>query len=111
MTIADHEAQSLLRQSLDRGVIAGDDLDRQRYYQFAKEATTRQLQPLPSASVVEDVKAKWPIHFRIIDRLSRVHHEVFKTSTVSLQKSGHSKNISLQRRYRQLSKPYSPMTF
>jgi len=84
MTIADHEAQLLLRQSLDRGVTVGDDLNRQRYYQFAKEAATRRLPPLPSPYVVEDIKTKWPIHFQIIDRLSPIHHEVFETSAVSL---------------------------
>jgi hypothetical protein len=67
MTIADHEAQLLLRRSLDRGVTVGDDLDRQRYYQFAKDAITRHLPPLPPLpSVVEDIKAKWPIHFQIV---------------------------------------------
>lgn len=87
MTIADHEAQRLLCQSLDRGVTVGDDLNRQRYYQFAKDAAMRHLPPLPSPSVVEDIKTKWPIHFQISDRLSHVHHEVFETSTVSLIKS------------------------
>ena len=82
-TIADHEAQLLLRQSLDRGVTVGDDIDRQRYHQFAKDATTRYLPPLPSPSIVEEVKRKWPIYSQIVDRLSRVHREVFKTSTVS----------------------------
>lgn len=84
MTIADHEAQLLLRQSLDRGVVVGDDLNRQRYHQFAKDATTRHLPPLPSPSVVADIKTKWPIHFQITERLSRVHQDVFKTSTVSM---------------------------
>ena len=84
MTIADHEAQLLLRQSLDRGVTVGDDPNRKRYYQFAKEAITRRLPPLPSSSVVEDIKGKPPIHLQIVDRLNRVHHEVFETSTVSL---------------------------
>ena len=83
MTIADHEAQHLVRQSLDRGVTVGDDLNRQRYYQFAKDAVTRKLPQLPSSSVVEDIKTKWPIHFQIADRLSRVHREVFESSTVS----------------------------
>lgn len=82
-TIADHEAQLLLRRSLDRGVTVGNDLNRQRYHQFAKEAITRCLPPLPSSSVVEDIKRKWPIHLQIVDRLNRVHHEVFETSTVS----------------------------
>ena len=89
MTIADHEAQLLLRRSLDHGVTVGDDLNRQRYYQFAKDAATRHLPSLPSPSIVEDIKAKWPIHFQIADRLSRVHHEVFETSTVSLLKLRH----------------------
>jgi len=83
-TIADHEAQLLLRQSLDRGVTVGDDPNRKRYYQFAKEAVTRPLPPLPSSSVVEDIKGKPPIHLQIVERLNRVHHEVFETSTVSL---------------------------
>lgn len=83
MTLADHAAQLLLRKSLDRGVTVGDDPHRQRYYQFAKEASTRRLPPLPSSSVVENIKTKWPIHFQIVDRLSRVHHKVFETSTVS----------------------------
>jgi len=82
MTLADHAAQLLLRKSLDRGVTVGDDLHRQRYYQFAKEASTRRLPLLPSSSVVENIKKKWPIHFQIVDRLSRVHHKVFETSTV-----------------------------
>ena len=82
-TIADRETQLLLRQTLDRGVTVGDDIDRQRYHQFAKNATTRYLPPLPSPSIVEDIKRKWPIRFQIVDRLSRVHREVFKTSTVS----------------------------
>lgn len=89
MTIADHEAQLLLRQSLDRGVTVGDDPDRKRYYQFAKEAATRHLPLLPSPSVVEGIKTKWPIHFQITDRLTHVHHEVFKTSTVGLSKLRH----------------------
>jgi len=83
-TIADHEAQLLLRQSLDRGVTIGDDPNRKRYYQFAEEAITRRLPPLPSSSVVEDIKGRPPIHLQIVDRLNRVHHEVFETSTVSL---------------------------
>ena len=82
--IADHEAQVLLRQSLDRGVTVGDDPHRQRYYRFAKEAVTRHLPPLPPSPVVEDIKEKYPIHLQIVDRLSRVHHEVFETSTVGL---------------------------
>lgn len=89
MSIADHEAQGLLRQSLDRGVTVGDDLNRRRYYQFATEAIKRQLPPLPSLPVVEDIKTKWPIHFQIADRVSRVHREVFETSTVSQIKSKH----------------------
>lgn len=84
MSIADHEAQLLLRRSLDCGVTVGDDLNRQRYYQFAKEAATRHLPPLPPSSVVEDVKMKSPIQLQIVDRLSRVHQEMFETSTVSL---------------------------
>ena len=84
VTIADHEAQLLLRRSLDRGVIVGDDLNRQRYYQFAKDAIARRLPPLPSPAVVGDIKTKWPIHFQIVDRLSHVHHDVFESSTVSL---------------------------
>ena len=84
VTLADHEAQLLLRRSLDHGVTVGDDLNRQRYYQFAKDAIARRLPPLPSPAVVEDIKAKWPIHFQIVDRLSHVHHDVFETSTVSL---------------------------
>ena len=84
VTIADHEAQLLLRRSLDRGVIVGDDLNRQRYYQFAKDAITRRLPPLPSPAVVEDIKTKWPIRFQVIDRLSQIHHEVFESSAVSL---------------------------
>lgn len=83
-TIADHEAQSLLRQSLDRGVTVGNDPNRKRYHQFAKEAVTRRLPPLPNSSVVEDIKGNPPIHLQIVDRLNRVHHEVFETSTVSL---------------------------
>jgi len=83
-TITDHEAQLLLRRSLDHGVIVGDDLNRQRYYRFAKEAITRRLPPLPSPAVVEDIKMRWPIHFQIVDRLSLVHHDVFESSTVSL---------------------------
>ncbi|KAF9650882.1 hypothetical protein BDM02DRAFT_3185038 [Thelephora ganbajun] len=85
MTIADHGAQLLLRRSLDCGVTVGDDLSRQRYYQFAKDAVTRHLPPLPSSSIVEDIKTKWPIHFRITNRLSHVHHEVFETSTATVQ--------------------------
>ena len=84
MTIADHEAQLLLRRSLDCGVTVGDDFSRKRYYRFAKDAITRHLPLLPSSSVVEEIKAKWPIHFQIADRLSRVHRDVFETSTVSL---------------------------
>jgi len=84
MTIADHEAQLLLRRSLDRGVTIGEELNRRRYHRFAKDAITRNLPSLPSSSVVEDIKAKWPIHFQIADRLSSVHHEIFETSTVSL---------------------------
>ena len=84
LTVADHEAQLLLSQSLDRGVTVGDDLNRKRYYQFAKAAAARRLPQLPPPSVVENIKAKWPIHFQIIDRLSRVHRKVFETSTVSL---------------------------
>jgi len=84
VTLADHEAQLLLRRSLDHGVIVGDDLNRQRYYQFAKDAIARRLQPRPSPAVVEEIKTKWPIHFQIVDRLSHVHHDVFETSTVSL---------------------------
>lgn len=91
LTIADHEAQLLLRQSLDRGVTVGDDLDRQRYHQFAKDAITRHLPPLPSSSVIEDIKAKGPIHLQILDRLSRVHCEVFETPTVGLCLSRHHK--------------------
>jgi len=83
-TIADHEAQILLRQSLDRGVTVGGDPNRQRYFEFAKEAVTRHLPPLPPSPVVEDIKEKCPIHLQIVDRLSRVHHEVFENSTVSL---------------------------
>ena len=88
LTVADHEAQLLLSRSLDRGVTVGDDLNRKRYYQFAKDAAARRLPPLPSPSVVEDIKTKWPIHFQIIDRLSRVHRKVFETSTVSLPLTG-----------------------
>jgi hypothetical protein len=84
LTVADHEAQLLLSRSLDRGVTVGDDLNRKRYYQFAKSAAARRLPRLPPPSVVEDIKAKWPIHFQIIDRLSRVHRMVFETSTVRL---------------------------
>ena len=83
-TIADHEAQLLLRRSLDGGVTVGNDLNRQRYHQFAKDATTRCLPPLPSSFVVEDVKKKRPIHLQIIDRLGPIHRDVFETSTVSL---------------------------
>ena len=82
VTLADHEAQLLLRQSLDRGVTVGDDLNRQRYYQFAKDAVAKRLPPLPSPAAVEDIKAKWPIHFQIVDRLSHFQHDVFETSTV-----------------------------
>ena len=89
MILADHEAQLLLRRSLNNHVTVGDDLSRQRYYQFAKDAATRHLPPLPPPSVVEDIKTKWPIHFQIIDRLSRVHHEIFKSSMVSLFKLRH----------------------
>lgn len=83
MTVSDHEAQLLLRRSLDYGVTIGDDLDRQRYYQFAKDAAVRLLPPLPPPLVIEDIKRKWPINFQIVDRLSRSHHEIFKTSVVS----------------------------
>ena len=89
MNIADHEAQSLLRRTLDRGVTIGDDPHRQRYYQFAKEAAARNLPPLPSSPIVEGIKVKWPIVFQIIDRLSHVHRDVFETSAVSLLKSRH----------------------
>ena len=109
-TIADHEAQLLLHQSLDRGVTVGDDPNRQRYYQFAKEAITRRLRPLPSSSVVEDIKEKQPIHLQIVDRLSRVHHEVFETSTVSLYlliKT--SRSLPHPQYPRRLFKPYSLM--
>lgn len=90
MNIADREAQSLIRRTLDCGVTVGDDLNRQRYYQFAKEAVARHLPPLPSSCVVEDIKAKWPIMFQIIDRFSCVHGEVFETSTVSPIKFGYT---------------------
>jgi hypothetical protein len=43
----------------------------------------RSLPPLPSPSVADEIKMKWPIHFQIIERLSRIHHEVFETTTVS----------------------------
>jgi len=47
MTVPNHEAQLLLRWSVDYGVTVGDDLYRQRYYQFAKDAAVRHLPPLP----------------------------------------------------------------
>ena len=95
VTIADHEAQLLLRRSLDRGVIVGDDLNRQRYHQFAQDAIARPLPPLPSPAVVEDIKTKWPIYFQVVDRLSHVHHDVFESSTVSIYYLGTTKPFSL----------------
>jgi hypothetical protein len=88
MTVADHEAQLLLRQSLDDHVTVGDDLSRQRYYQFAKDAARRPLPPLPPPSVVKNIMTKWPIHFQIIDRLRRVHREIFANSMVSPFETG-----------------------
>jgi len=80
LTVPNHEAQLLLRWSLDYGVPVGDDLYRQRYYQFAKDAAIRHLPPLPPLLVIEDIRTKRPMNFEIVDRS---HREIFETSVVS----------------------------
>jgi hypothetical protein len=59
-------------------------MHRQRYLAFAKSAVQRTLPPLPSQSVIEQLKLKYPSHFEVVRRISQVHRDVFKSSAVRL---------------------------
>jgi hypothetical protein len=57
-------------------------IHRQRYLAFARSAVNRTLPPLPSPSVIEQLRVKFPVHLEVLKRMSQIHKDVFKSSAV-----------------------------
>ena len=78
----DRLAYEMLQQSLEEGVQVGEKTDRKRYEEFALGAVARPDPPAPISCDVEAMKQVLSAPFEITGRVSKVHKEVFGSSTV-----------------------------
>ncbi|KDQ18683.1 hypothetical protein BOTBODRAFT_154644 [Botryobasidium botryosum FD-172 SS1] len=84
--VLDRLSAEALKTSLETDIILGEGIDRRRYLDFARAAVAKLgMTPMPDALAMEALRAKWPAHFEVTERVSRVNKEVFTSSKVAVE--------------------------
>ena len=82
LQILDRLAYEMLQKSLEEDVQVGEEIDRKRYGEFARNAVARSDPPAPISHDVEAMKQALSAPFEITERVANVHKDAFSTSKV-----------------------------
>ena len=72
----------MLQKSLEEDVQVGEEIDRKRYGEFARNAVAWSDPPAPISHDVEAMKQALSAPFEITERVANVHKDAFSTSKV-----------------------------
>ena len=78
----DRLAHEMLQKSLEEDVQVGERIDGRRYGEFVRSAVTRSDPPSPISRDVEAMKQVLSAPFEIMERVAKVHKDLFGSSTV-----------------------------
>ncbi|KAJ7832642.1 hypothetical protein B0H14DRAFT_2591918 [Mycena olivaceomarginata] len=79
--VLDSLALVIISKSFQRQIVVGEDLSRQRYFEFAQRALEKNAgKILPVIQDEKEMRTKYPAHFEVTSRISDVHEMIFQSS-------------------------------
>ncbi|KAJ6492293.1 hypothetical protein C8R45DRAFT_1137473 [Mycena sanguinolenta] len=82
-TILDSLAVQMISRSLQKNIIVGDNISRQRYLNFAKSALRKITSEIPT-TVASEMHIKYPSHFEVTKRVADLHESIFQSSKTAI---------------------------